>query len=62
MTVFGAGQVDGESYLAMEYVEGVDLYRLLRRAEAEQRRIPPELAAHVVLSVAEALVAVGAAT
>ena len=62
VTVFGAGQVDGESYLAMEYVEGVDLYRLLRRAEAEQRRIPPELAAHVVLSVAEALVAVHSAT
>ena len=62
VTVFGAGQVDGESYMAMEYVEGVDLYRLLRRAEAEQRRIPPELAAHVVLSVAEALVAVHSAT
>ena len=62
VTVFGAGQVDGESYLAMEYVEGVDLYRLLRRAETEQRRIPPELAAHIVLSVAEALVAVHSAT
>ena len=62
VNVFGAGQVDGESYLAMEYVEGVDLYRLLRRAESEQRRIPPDLAAHVVLSVAEALVAVHSAT
>ena len=62
VTVFGAGQVEGESYLAMEYVEGVDLYRLLRRSESEQRRIPLELAAHVVLSVAEALVAVHSAT
>jgi eukaryotic-like serine/threonine-protein kinase len=62
VTVFGAGQVDGESYLAMEYVEGVDLYRLLRRAESEQRRVPPDLAAHVVLKVAEALVAVHSAT
>jgi len=61
VTVFGAGQVEGESYLAMEFVEGVDLYRLLRRAESEQRRVPPELAAHVVLSVAEALVAVHSA-
>ncbi len=62
VTVFGAGQVEGESYLAMEYVEGVDLYRLLRRAETEQRRIPPELASHIVLNVAEALVAVHSAT
>jgi len=61
VTVFGAGQVEGESYLAMEFVDGVDLYRLLRRAEAEQRRIPPELAAHVVYAVAQALVAVHSA-
>jgi eukaryotic-like serine/threonine-protein kinase len=61
VTVFGAGQVEGESYLAMEFVDGVDLYRLLRRAEAEQRRIPPELAAHVVHCVAQALVAVHSA-
>ena len=58
VTVFGAGQVDGESYLAMEFVDGVDLYRLLRRAEAEQRRILPALAAHVVYCVAQALAAV----
>jgi serine/threonine-protein kinase len=61
VTVFGAGQVEGESYLAMEFVDGVDLYRLLRRAEAEQRRLPPELAAHVVYAVAQALVAVHSA-
>src|SRR5512139_2787811 len=27
VTVFGAGMVGTEPYLAMEYVEGVDLYR-----------------------------------
>ena len=27
--------VGDEPYLAMEYVEGVDLYRLLRRADAD---------------------------
>ena len=59
--VFGAGQVEGESYLAMEFVDGVDLYRLLRRAEAEQRRIPYELSAHVVYAIAQALVAVHSA-
>ena len=40
VNVFGAGMVGDEPYLAMEYVDGVDLYRLLRRAEADQRRIP----------------------
>jgi eukaryotic-like serine/threonine-protein kinase len=55
VTVFGAGMVGDEPYLAMEYVEGVDLYRLVRRAEGEERRIPVELAVYVVRRVAEAL-------
>lgn len=60
--VFGAGQVDGEPYLAMEYVEGVDLFRLLRRAESEQRPLPHALCAHIAASVASALTAVHSAT
>ena len=32
--VYGAGMVGDEPYLALEYVDGVDLYRLLRRAES----------------------------
>jgi serine/threonine protein kinase len=61
VTVFGAGMVGDEPYLAMEYVEGVDLYRLLRRADAEQRRFPPGLAAFIARRVASALAAVHAA-
>jgi serine/threonine-protein kinase len=60
--VFGAGQVDGETYLAMEYVEGVDLFRLLRRVENEQRPLPHELCAYIAGRVAAALSAVHAAT
>lgn len=56
--VYGAGMVGEEPYLALEYVDGVDLYRLLRRAESEQRRFPPGLAAHIARQVAEALTAV----
>jgi eukaryotic-like serine/threonine-protein kinase len=56
--VYGAGMVGEEPYLALEYVDGVDLYRLLRRAESEQRRFPPGLAAHIAREVAEALTAV----
>ncbi|HEY5957474.1 MAG TPA: serine/threonine-protein kinase, partial [Polyangiaceae bacterium] len=60
--VFGAGQVDGEPYLAMEYVEGVDLFRLLRRAESEQRQLPHELCAYIAGRVAAALSAVHSAS
>ncbi len=56
--VYGAGMVGEEPYLALEYVDGVDLYRLLRRAESEQRRFPAALAAHIAREVAEALTAV----
>jgi hypothetical protein len=41
----------------MEYVDSVDLYRLLRRAETESRPIPPALAVHI-RGVAAALGAV----
>jgi len=58
VNVFGAGMVGDEPYLAMEYVEGVDLYRMLRRADAEQRRVPPGLAAFIAMRVASALSAV----
>ncbi len=62
VNVFGAGEVNGEPYIAMEYVEGVDVYRLLRRAEAEQRAIPHPLAVHVTRRVADALTCVHSAT
>ncbi len=56
--VYGAGMVGDEPYLRSSNVDGVDLYRLLRRAESEQRRFPPGLAAHIAREVAEALTAV----
>ena len=61
VNVFGAGMVGDEPYLAMEYVDGVDLYRLLRRADSEQRKFPPGLAAFIALRVASALAAVHSA-
>jgi len=53
--IFGAGMVGSEPYLAMEYVDGVDVYGLLRRAEAEQRKIPARLAVFIASAVARAL-------
>ncbi|HEX6274308.1 MAG TPA: serine/threonine-protein kinase, partial [Polyangiaceae bacterium] len=62
VSVYGAGQVKGEPYLAMEYVEGLDLYRLLRRLDADDRPLPLNLALFIVRQVAEALAAVHAVT
>lgn len=61
VTVFGAGMVGNEPYLAMEYVEGVDLYRLLRHAESEQRRLPLGVSVYITRCLAAALSAVHAA-
>ncbi|MFC1641103.1 serine/threonine protein kinase [Myxococcota bacterium] len=60
--VFGAGLVQGEPYIAMEYVEGVDAYGLLRRSEEACRPVPPNLAVHIVRQVADALESVHTAT
>lgn len=56
--VFEAGSVDGEPYLAMEYVDGVDVYQLLRRAQAEQRPIPPDVSVFIAYEVCSALACV----
>ncbi|MGO8998503.1 MAG: serine/threonine-protein kinase [Polyangiaceae bacterium] len=59
VTVFGSGVNDqGEPYLAMEYVDGVDGYRLLRRLKQEARALPPPLAVHVTREVLTALASV----
>jgi eukaryotic-like serine/threonine-protein kinase len=62
VSVYGAGQVKGEPYLAMEYVEGLDLYRLLRRLDADERPLPLDLALFIVRQVADALSAVHSVT
>jgi serine/threonine protein kinase len=62
VTVFGAGIVKGEPYLAMEYVEGLDLYRMLRRLDADDRELPIEVALFIARQVTAALTAVHAAT
>src|SRR5690606_36353283 len=42
--------------------DGVDVYGLIRRAESEQRRIPPRLAIFIARAVAKALSSVHGAT
>jgi serine/threonine-protein kinase len=60
VAVYGAGLVRGEPYLAMEYVEGLDLYRMLRRLDADDRDLPIELSIYIARQIAAALEAVHA--
>ena len=62
VTVFGAG-VDnrGEPYLSMEYIDGVDGYRLLRRLRQDDELLPVGVAVFVAREVLRALESVHAA-
>jgi hypothetical protein len=57
VTVFGAGERDGLLYVAMRYVDGDDLGRVIARGGA----LPPDSAAELVSQVADGLDAVHAA-
>ncbi len=59
VTVFGSGMNEhGEPYLAMEYVDGVDGYRLLRRLKQETQTLPVGIAVHIIREVLRALTSV----
>jgi eukaryotic-like serine/threonine-protein kinase len=63
VTVFHAGKDDrGEPYLAMEYIDGVDGYRLLRRLRQESEFLPVGVAVYVAREVLRALESVHAAS
>src|SRR5687768_17047774 len=50
----GVGE-DGQLFIAMEHVDGVDLSRLLLAAERRSLRLPPWLSVHIALEVLDAL-------
>jgi eukaryotic-like serine/threonine-protein kinase len=56
--MYQSGEVEGEPYLAMEYVPGVDAFRLMRRAQSESMRIPPQVAIYVARELCKALACV----
>jgi hypothetical protein len=51
ITVFRAGEEDGQLFIAMDYIEGTDLKALIR----SRGRVDPEVAARIVAQVAAAL-------
>ncbi len=53
--VLDFGAVDGTHYLALELVEGLDLYRLLRELKARSQPVAFDVAAHLAIELATAL-------
>ncbi len=53
--VYQLGQADGRLYIVMEYVEGVDLYRFIKRHRATDRRVPVEIAAYIASRISRGL-------
>ncbi|GBC85895.1 Tyrosine-protein kinase MasK [bacterium HR11] len=53
--IFDMGRIDGDYYIAMEYVPGKDLRAVLRRAQEAQRPVPVEIAVIVAIHLCAAL-------
>jgi serine/threonine-protein kinase len=53
--VYEAGELDGEYFMAMEYVEGMDLKECLSQLRAAGERMPQHLALFVLAEVAKGL-------
>jgi serine/threonine protein kinase len=53
--VYASGMAGGEPWLAMELVDGCDLYRLLRRVASDGKRLGPSIAVYVARQVLSAL-------
>jgi eukaryotic-like serine/threonine-protein kinase len=52
---FELGKVDGNLFIAMEHVDGIDVLALLREYAAKRRRVEPQLAAWIAHEVLDAL-------
>jgi serine/threonine protein kinase len=53
--IYDLGEVDSIPFIAMEYVSGRDLYRVLKRLAAMDRKFPWRLATHVINEVCTGL-------
>src|SRR5260370_1398938 len=45
ITVYELGHLEGSIFIAMEYVEGVDLRKIFNEEQKHQRVVPPNIAA-----------------
>ncbi len=49
--VFDLGCIDGQHFLVMEYISGVDLHRVLRRIQEQQRHIPTAMVLYTMIEM-----------
>jgi len=52
---FDLGCIDETYFIVMEYVDGADAYRILKRCEARKRQLPIDVCTYVVSEVANGL-------
>jgi serine/threonine-protein kinase len=53
--VFEFGEADGQYYIALEYVDGMDTLGLLRACAHRRQRLPVRLAVHIACEILDAL-------
>jgi tetratricopeptide (TPR) repeat protein len=53
--VYEAGIIEGHVYIAMEYIWGYDLARLIEQLRRRRLRLPPELAVYIAMQVLRGL-------
>ena len=53
--VFDLGCVEGQHFLVMEYIQGVDMHRLLRRLKEQRRVMPTAMAVYVMVEMLSGL-------
>lgn len=49
--VFDIGCIDGQHFLVMEFISGVDLHRVLRRIQEKQRHIPTAMVLYTMIEM-----------
>src|SRR5438874_10525235 len=53
--VFEVGKVEGEYFLAIEYIEGRDLRRVINRQREQDTRLPPDMCLYICRELASGL-------
>lgn len=60
--IYELGEIEGQYYIAMEYVDGADLLRILTQCTRRNQRVPTELVLYIVSEVCKGLAYAHAAT
>ncbi|MBW2733809.1 MAG: serine/threonine protein kinase [Deltaproteobacteria bacterium] len=53
--VFDFGRVEGDLYMAMEYVRGATLHELMGNQQEQNRRLDPQLSAYIIAEICKGL-------